>query len=59
MFEVRFEKKSGKYGFVPKSVFYKENKFAKVFWDVDVYFGDPWYPPAKGLIHNFEYQINY
>ena len=57
MFEVKLGKK--KYGVVPKRVFYKENRFPKVFWDVDIYVGDPWYPPANGWIHDFRYEINY
>ena len=37
-------------------VFYKENKKAKVFWKVDGYVGDPWYPVANGWIADFIYE---
>jgi len=59
MFEVRFEDHPKYYRpkFVPKRVFYEENKNARVFWDIDIYFGDPWYPAAQGWLTEWKYEI--
>ena len=35
-----------------KRVFSLENKQAKIFEEVKVYAGDPWYPPVDGKIKN-------